>query len=118
MPSLIKSPANPQTPRADAVQALEPAKRATIRAAGGNPASPADDGTRALLQSGFWIVLLGILALVATKTLFGGIGIHGASTNAGWLSLMFALMGLPFGLMLLLLGVAKWLRNRRQARLR
>lgn len=77
---------------------------------------PADDGTRALLQAGFWIVLCGLLALLATKTIFGGIGIYGARSNAGWLSFMVALMSIPFGLMLLVLGIAKWLRNRRLKR--
>jgi hypothetical protein len=75
-----------------------------------------DDGTRQLLRAGFWIVVIGLLALLATLFLFGGIGIYGAHSNAGWLSLMFAMMGLPFGLMLLTLGVAKWLRNRRLSR--
>lgn len=75
-----------------------------------------DDGTRQLLQAGFWIVVIGLLALLATLWLFGGIGIYGAHSNAGWLSLMFAMMGIPFGLMLLTLGVAKWLRNRRLSR--
>lgn len=75
-----------------------------------------DDGTRQLLRAGFWIVVVGLLALFATLRLFGGIGIYGAHSNAGWLSLMFAMMGLPFGLMLLTLGVAKWLRNRRLSR--
>src|SRR6185437_6997494 len=70
-----------------------------------------DDGTHALLQAGLWITLAALLALIATKLLFGGIGIHGPHTNSGWLSLMFALMGLPFGIMLLVLGGAKWLRN-------
>ncbi len=81
------------------------------------PASrPPDDGTRMLLQAGFWIVVGGLLSLLATETIFGGIGNQGAHTNAGWLSLMFALMGVPFGLMLLGLGVAKWLRNWRESR--
>jgi len=35
-------------------------------------------------------------------------------TNSGWFALIVALMCLPFGLMLLTLGVAKWLRNREQ----
>lgn len=70
-----------------------------------------EDGTLTLLRTGFWITLGGLLALLATETLFGGIGIHGASTNAGWLALMFTLMAVPFGLMLLVLGGAKWLRN-------
>ncbi|MGO8719574.1 MAG: hypothetical protein ACLQMO_10185 [Acidobacteriaceae bacterium] len=75
-----------------------------------------DDGTRALLKAGFWIVLCSLLSLLLTETVFGGVGIYGARSNAGWLSLMFALMGLPFGLMLLVLGGAKWLRNRRLRR--
>ncbi|MHB8302375.1 MAG: hypothetical protein ACYDC6_05985 [Acidobacteriaceae bacterium] len=75
-----------------------------------------DDGTRQLLRAGSWIVVVGLLALLATFRLFGGIGIYGARSNAGWLSLMFAMMGTPFGLMLLTLGVAKWLRNRRLQR--
>jgi hypothetical protein len=74
-----------------------------------------DDGTRALLIAGFWITAAGLLALFATRLLFGGIGIHGPHTNSGWLSFMFALMGIPFGLMLLVLGAAKWLRNRHLA---
>ncbi|HZC43232.1 MAG TPA: hypothetical protein VE195_03595 [Acidobacteriaceae bacterium] len=72
-----------------------------------------DDGTRALLKAGFWIMLVSLLSLLLTETVFGGIGIYGARSNGGWLFLMFALMGVPFSLMLLVLGGAKWLRNRR-----
>lgn len=79
----------------------------------GDSSAMPDDGTRALLKAGFWIVLCSLLSLLLTETVFGGIGVYGARSNAGWLSLMFALMGLPFGLMLLVLGGAKWLRNRR-----
>ena len=75
-----------------------------------------DDGTRPLLQGAFWTLLTGILAALATRFLFGGIGIHGPHTNGGWLSLIVAMMCLPFGCMLLLLGGAKYLRNRRLAR--
>ena len=75
-----------------------------------------DDGTNALLKTGFWIVLVSLFFLLLTKTVFGGIGIYGARSDAGWLTLMFTLMGLPFGLMLLVLGIAKWLRNRRLRR--
>lgn len=75
-----------------------------------------DDGTRALLHAGIWITLAAVLALIATVTLFGGIGIDGPHTNAGWLCFMFAMMGIPFGLMLLALGIAKWLRKRRLRR--
>lgn len=81
-----------------------------------NGESSSDDGTLTLLRTGFWITLGGLLALLATETLFGGIGIQGAQSNAGWLALMFALMAVPFGLMLLVLGGAKWLRNRRLRR--
>jgi hypothetical protein len=75
-----------------------------------------DDGTRPLLQGAFWTLLSGILAALATKFVFGGIGIHGPHTNAGWIALIVTMMCLPFGLMLLLLGGAKYLRNRRLAR--
>ena len=75
-----------------------------------------DDGTRPLLQGAFWTLLTGILAALATRFLFGGVGIHGPHTNAGWIALIVTMMCLPFGLMLLALGGAKYLRNRRLAR--
>lgn len=77
---------------------------------------PSDDGTRALLQAGFWIMVFGALSLLSTETLFGGIGIDGPHSNAGWLAFMFAMMAIPFALLLLVLGGAKWLRNRRLRR--
>jgi hypothetical protein len=46
------------------------------------------------------------------QTVLGGFGPTGASTNGGWFALIVALMCLPFGGLLLALGVAKWLRNR------
>jgi hypothetical protein len=75
-----------------------------------------DDGTRPLLQGAFWTLLVGILAALATRFLFGGIGIHGPHTNGGWLSLIVTMMCLPFGCMLLALGGAKYLRNCHLAR--
>jgi uncharacterized membrane protein YidH (DUF202 family) len=48
--------------------------------------------------------------------LLGGFSRTGASTNTGWFALILTLMCLPFGGLLLALGVAKWLRNRRIAR--
>lgn len=75
-----------------------------------------DDGTRQLLQWGGSTVGTGVLAILLLETLFGGMSATGASTNAGWLALIVALMCIPFGLLLLTLGVAKWLRNRRIAR--
>jgi hypothetical protein len=98
--------------------AIDPTPPTILSTPRGSAAAVPDDGTRALLKTGFWIVLVSLLSLLFTETVFGGIGIYGARSNAGWLSLMFALMGLPFGLMLLVLGGAKWLRNRRHARAR
>lgn len=80
--------------------------------------SEPDDGTRALLRSGSATLAAGVIAALLAATVFGGIGRQGPHTNAGWLSLMVAMMCLPFGLMLFVLGAAKWLRNRRLRRLR
>ena len=72
----------------------------------------ANDGTRQLLQWGSSMVGAGLLAAILLETLLGGFGPTGASTNTGWFALILALMCLPFGGLLLTLGVAKWLRNR------
>jgi hypothetical protein len=80
-----------------------PAKRATITG----------DGTRQLLRWGSSTVATGLLAAILLETVFGGFSPTGASTNTGWFALIVALMCLPFGGLLLALGVAKWLRNRR-----
>ncbi len=71
-----------------------------------------DDGTRQLLRTGAWILLVGGIAALLASILGGGIGEHGPHTNSGWLLLILAMMCLPFGTMLTLLGMAKWLRNR------
>jgi len=105
-----------QTPPKIPAKSLMHVPAARPNAAAGTPTPIADDGTSTLLKAGFWILLGGLLLLLLAKTVFGGIGITGAHTNAGWLSLMFALMAVPFGLMLLVLGIAKWLRNRRLRR--
>jgi len=81
------------------------------------PASPQritspNDGTRQLLQWGSSMVGAGVLAAILLQTLLGGFGPTGASTNAGWFALIVALMCIPFGGLLLTLGVAKWFRNR------
>ena len=73
------------------------------------------DGTRQLLQWGGSMVATGLLCVLLLVTLFGGYSRLGASTNAGWFALIVALMCLPFGALLLTLGLAKWLRNRRFA---
>ena len=82
------------------------------------PAARPDDGTTQLLQWGGSIVGAGLLAAALLETLLGGFSNTGASTNSGWFALIVALMCLPFGSLLLALGVAKWLRNRRLARQR
>jgi hypothetical protein len=74
-----------------------------------------DDGTRQLLQWGASMVGAGMLAALLLETLLGGFSRTGASTNTGWFALIVALMCIPFGGLLLALGVAKWLRNRRIA---
>jgi hypothetical protein len=58
----------------------------------------------------------GVLSTLLLETVLGGFGQTGASTNGGWFALIVALMCLPFGGLLLALGVAKWLRNRSIAR--
>jgi hypothetical protein len=70
------------------------------------------DGTRQLLHSGAWTLATGLLAVALAKFVFGGIGPEGPHTNSGWLALIVAMMCLPFGSLLLLLGIAKWMRNR------
>src|SRR5450755_3450928 len=70
------------------------------------------DGTRELLQWGGTILGSGLLALLLLQTLLGGFSPTGASTNTGWFALIVALGCIPFGGLLLGLGVAKWLRNR------
>jgi hypothetical protein len=75
-----------------------------------------DDGTSQLLRWGAYILVTGGIAALLTKTVFGGITEQGPTTNSGWLGLIIAMMCLPFGSMLFLLGAAKWLRNRRLAK--
>ncbi len=75
-----------------------------------------DDGTRQLLQWGGSIVGAGVLAGVLLETVLGGFTRTGAHTNSGWFALIVVLGCIPFGGMLLTLGVAKWLRNRHMAR--
>ncbi len=71
-----------------------------------------NDGTRQLLQWGSSMVGAGVLAAILLQTLLGGFGPSGASTNTGWFALIVALMCIPFGGLLLTLGIAKLLRNR------
>jgi hypothetical protein len=84
----------------------------TTRTTGPTP----DDGTSQLLRTGIGVLLVGAFAALLTATIGGGIGEHGPHTNSGWLLLILAMMCLPFGTMLTLLGVAKLLRNLRLGR--
>lgn len=79
---------------------------------------PRDDGTRQLLQWGGSTLGIGVLSAILLVTVLGGFSPTGASTNSGWFALIVALMCIPFGSLLLALGIAKWLRNRRLARSR
>jgi hypothetical protein len=80
------------------------------------PTPSTDDGTRQLLKWGGSMVCTGLLAGALVLTVLGGFTRLGATTNAGWFALIVALMCLPFGALLLALGVAKWFRNRRLAK--
>jgi hypothetical protein len=71
-----------------------------------------DDGTTQLLRWGSLIMAVGTVAIGLLMTLLGGVGVEGARSNSGWLALVTGMMCLPFGLMLTVLGVAKWLRRR------
>ena len=74
--------------------------------------SPPDDGTTQLLRGGSLILLIGVIAMALLMTVLGGVGVEGARSNMGWLTLITGMMCLPFGLMLTALGAAKWLRRR------
>ncbi|HEX7730442.1 MAG TPA: DUF202 domain-containing protein [Terracidiphilus sp.] len=80
------------------------------------PGLNSSDGTRQLLQWGSSMVLAGLAGVALLQLFLGGFSRTGASTNSGWFALIVALMCLPFGGLLLALGLAKWLRNRRLAR--
>jgi hypothetical protein len=74
------------------------------------------DGTIQLLRWGGMMVAAGLLAAALLQFFLGGFSATGASTNSGWFALIVALMSIPFGSLLLALGAAKWLRNRRLSR--
>ena len=70
--------------------------------------------TRKVLTTGAAIFFTGVVAAALAETVFGGIGRQGPHTNPGWLALMLAMGCLPTGLLTLLLGVAKFLGDRRR----
>ncbi len=73
-----------------------------------------DDGTRQLLISGAGMVATGLFCVLLLLTVLGGYTHTGATTNTGWFALIVALMAIPFGALLLGLGLAKWVRNLRE----
>jgi len=72
-----------------------------------------EDGTRELLKGGTGMVGTGLLCVLLLLTVLGGYTHTGATTNAGWFVLIVALMAIPFGSLLLGLGLAKWAKNLR-----
>ncbi len=77
----------------------------------------AEDGTNQLIRTGFWMLVIGIAATALAALVFSGFTQQGPHSSIGWLCIMFALMGLPFGITVASLGLAKSLRNRHLARL-
>lgn len=80
------------------------------------PEQLANDGSTQLLAGGSLILAIGIVSFLLLMTVFGGVGVEGAHNNPGWLALIIAMMCLPFGLLLTVLGLAKWLRRHRLLR--
>ena len=60
------------------------------------------------------MVATGLVCALLLVTMLGGYTRLGATTNTGWFALIVALMCLPFGALLLTLGLAKWLRNNKE----
>ena len=70
--------------------------------------------TKKLLRTGLMIFGIGVLAALATLTIFGGVSRQCPHTNSGWLSLILALGSLPTGFITLLLAVMKLFGDRRR----
>jgi hypothetical protein len=84
--------------------------------ASSNQSAQSNDGTRELIQWGGSMFGAGLLATLLLFTVLGGVTHTGATTNTGWFAVLVALTCIPFGGMLLTLGLAKWLRKRRLGR--
>lgn len=69
--------------------------------------------TKKILLAAALMLIAAILALV-TVSIAGGIGKHGPHSGVGWIGLMICLPLAPMGGILLLLGSAKWIADRKQ----
>lgn len=69
--------------------------------------------TRKILRTGLYIFGTGIVSVLLTLFVFGGIGRQGPHSNPGWLFLMLAMGCLPTGTVTLLLAFTKLLGERR-----
>jgi hypothetical protein len=70
--------------------------------------------TRQLLRTGSYIFGTGAIAAILMLFAFGGVTRQGPHTNPGWLTLMIAMGCLPMGSLTLLLGVTKFIGERRR----
>ena len=69
--------------------------------------------TRAILRVAGWIEVAGLVCAAAVWGT-GGMTSHGPHGNLGWLGLIVALGCIPTGTFFLLLGLAKWLGDRKK----
>ncbi len=92
----------------------QPAPPKRPPAEGQGSSSVPDDGTSQLLKWGGSTFGAGVFFALLTRFALGGISPQGPHTNSGWMALIVTMMCLPFGFLLSLLGVLKWLRKRRQ----
>ncbi len=69
--------------------------------------------TRAILRVAGFIEVAGLLCAVAVWT-SGGMTTHGPHGNIGWLGLIVALGCIPTGTFFLILGLAKWMGDRKR----
>jgi hypothetical protein len=70
--------------------------------------------TRQLLRTGSYIFGTGAIAALLMLFALGGVTKQGPHTNSGWLALMIAMGCLPTGTLTLLLGVTKFIGERRR----
>ncbi len=69
--------------------------------------------TRAILRVTGTIESIGVLCAIVVW-LSGGMTVHGPKNNLGWLALVIALGCIPTGSFFLLLGIAKWINDRKR----